>query len=209
MKFDSYRTRYDLDVETGKIAMENGCHYVMMSTRKVYGGHTELESFTEESPLDPYDHYSENKMISEQRLTSFGDNVTILRGSNIFGFEYGRQSFMGYCMTQLKDYGIVTYEYDPELKRDFIDIDTVCKVLKKVAEVKPKGIYNLSSNTGLEIGNVTKYLIKGYGEGKIVVSSQEVEEQFILDNSKLEKALNINIGPFDFDNIIYELGKKL
>ena len=80
---------------------------------------------------------------------------------------------------------------------------------KKVIEVKPQGIYNLSSNIGFSIGDVSKLLIKGYGSGKMVVDITKQGEQFILDNTKLEAALNTSIGPFDFDNIIFEIGKKL
>ena len=65
-------------------------------------------------------------------------------------------------MTQLKNNDEILYEMDPDLKRDFIDIDNVCKTLKKVIEVKPQGIYNLSSNIGFSIGDVSKLLIKGY-----------------------------------------------
>jgi len=112
-------------------------------------------------------------------------------------------------MTQLKNNDEILYEMDPDLKRDFIDIDNVCKTLKKVIEVKPQGIYNLSSNIGFSIGDVSKLLIKGYGSGKMVVDITKQGEQFILDNTKLEAALNTSIGPFDFDNIIFEIGKKL
>jgi hypothetical protein len=43
----------------------------------------------------------------------------------------------------------------------------------------------------------------------MVVDITKQGEQFILDNTKLEAALNTSIGPFDFDNIIFEIGKKL
>jgi nucleoside-diphosphate-sugar epimerase len=209
MKFDDYREHRDIDYKVACKARLHNCHFIMLSTRKVYGNSTELKTYNEESELNPFDKYSENKLRSEQNILKVNPTSTILRGSNVIGFEYDRKSFMGYCMTQLKNNNEILYEMDPDLKRDFIDIDNVCKTLKKVIEVKPQGIYNLSSNIGFSIGDVSKLLIKGYGSGKMVVDITKQGEQFILDNTKLEAALNTSIGPFDFDNIIFEIGKKL
>jgi nucleoside-diphosphate-sugar epimerase len=209
MKIEDYRERRDIDYKMAIEAYKHKCHFIMLSTRKVYGNNTELKTYNEESELNPFDKYSENKLRSEQNILKLNPSYTVLRGSNVIGFEYGRKSFMGYCMTQLKKNNEILYEMNPDLQRDFIDIDNVCKTLKKVIEVKPKGIYNLSSNIGFGIGDVSKLLIKGYGSGKIIVRVTKYGEQFILDNTKLEAALNTSIGPFDFENIIFEIGKKL
>ena len=53
--------------------------------------------------------------------------------------------------------------------------------------------------------------IDGYGyDAKIKYLDKKPDRQFVLDNSKLATALNmISIGPFDYDKVLYELGKKL
>jgi hypothetical protein len=52
------------------------------------------------------DYHGVNKVTTEVKLLSaFPNQVTILRGSNIFGLEYGRNSFVGYCMSQLVNEG--------------------------------------------------------------------------------------------------------
>lgn len=208
-KTQKYNDKYDLDYFVALKAQEAGCHYIMMSTRKIYGNSTELSVYDELSTLKPFDRYSENKVVTEMALDTLVENLTILRGSNIYGFELGRSSFVGYCMTQLKSLNTIEYDIDKNLKRDFISIDTVCDVLKQVCLIKPKGIFNLSSHYGLPIGEVARFLILGYGSGKFITNPTWWREQFILDNRKLEGALMMKITPHDYWNDFYTIGKKL
>jgi nucleoside-diphosphate-sugar epimerase len=114
---------------------------------------------------------------------------------------------MGFCMNQLKHDDKIEYTISGKTQRDFISIKSVCKVLNKVVEIKPQGIYNLSSNHGTEIGDVARSLIEGYGSGKFIESGQ-VKDQFILKNTKLLKTLNIELPVFQ-KKYIKKLGEKL
>ena len=111
-KTQKYKDKYDLDYLVGLKAQDAGCHYIMMSTRKVYGNSTDLSVYDELSSLNPFDRYSENKYNTEMTLDALVENLTILRGSNIYGFELGRSSFVGYCMTQLKSLNAIDYDMD-------------------------------------------------------------------------------------------------
>jgi hypothetical protein len=51
-------------------------------------------------------------------------------------------------------------------------------------------------------------LIEGYGSGEFIVSDSKIEDQFILDNTKLTFELNINI-PQNQAFFIKKLGEKL
>jgi nucleoside-diphosphate-sugar epimerase len=207
-KSESYREKYDLDFQVGRIALRDKCHYIMMGTRKVYGTHTKLVTHREDSPLNPFDYYSENKAKAEENLFNLGGSVTMLRASNVYGFEYGRNSFMGFCMDQLKHTDKIVYSISDKAKRDFISIKSVCKVLNKVVELKPQGKYNLSSNYGTEIGDVARSLIEGYGCGEFIVTGNQIKDQFILDNTKLLKTLDIEL-PLLQRKYIKKLGEKL
>jgi nucleoside-diphosphate-sugar epimerase len=209
-KTSTYAETIDIDYEIGNKACNNGCHYVMLSTSKVYGNCNHLKTYDESSELYPYDYYGENKLQSEIKLFSdFGDKVTVLRGSNIFGFEYGRNSFVGYCMTQLVNEGKIVYTISEKTKRDFLFIKDAVNIIEKVCEKKPVGVYNLSSNCGLEIGIVAKNIIKGYKYGGKFKASGPVERQFIMNNNKLMTALNLNYEFDDWENIFMKLGKEL
>lgn len=209
-KTQAYDEKIDVDYKMAKLAYENNCHYTMVSTRKVYGSSVELKTYTEDSPTNPFDFYSENKLICENKiLQQFGDKCVIVRGSNLFGFELGRQSFMGFCMNQLKHSEKIIFSIDENTKRDFIDIHTSSFLLDNISRKKLTGIYNLSSNYGLEIGKVAKYLIRGYGKGEFICTSNIVKEQFIIDNTKLIKELKLISNPIYITGVIEELGKQL
>ena len=209
-KTEGYREKNDLDFQVGKISERNDCHYIMLSTRKVYGTSTELRVLKENSELSPFDYYSENKAKSENKILELGGSVTILRPSNVYGFEYGRNSFMGFCMTQLKHNNKIVYTTNPYAKKDFISIKSLCKILKIVSKTNPQGIYNVGSNYGLEIGEVARSLIEGYGQGEFISTYEddEKQDQFILDNTKLCKHFDIELPIFQ-KKYIKKLGEKL
>jgi nucleoside-diphosphate-sugar epimerase len=206
-KNEKYSLNYDLDLQVGATANLAGRHYIMLSSRKVYGSSDDLKIYTEESELNPTDYYGENKLISESRLNYNEGSYTILRAANVYGFEYGRNSFMGFCMNQLKHEDQIKYTIAAQTKRDFISIKSVCKALNEIVKLKPQGIYNLSSGHGTEIGDVARSLIEGYGSGEFFADGK-IEDQFILDNTKLLNALNIELPVFQ-RKYIKKLGEKL
>ena len=208
-KFEGYKQRYDLDYQVATKACANKCHYIMLSTRKVYGTFINLQTHNEESPLNPFDYYSHNKAKSEDLIMHMGlESVTILRPSNVYGFEYGRNSFMGFCMNQLKHNNQIVYTMSDRARKDFIPIKHVCKVLNRIIDVRPHGIYNLGSNHGTEIGDVARSLIEGYGSGEFIVTGDEIKDQFILNTTKITKKLSIELSQFQ-RKYIKKLGEKL
>ena len=207
-KVEDYRQKNDIDYQVAIHAAANKCHYIMLSTRKVYGSSDDLQILNEESKLDANDYYGDNKATSERKIMELGGSYTILRASNVYGFEYGRNSFMGFCMNQLKQSNKIVYSISDKAKRDFISIKSVCKVLNKIVEQKPIGTYNLSSNHGTEIGDVARALIEGYAIGEFIVEGHQIKDQFILDNRKLLKKLDIELPIFQ-RKYIKKLGEKL
>jgi nucleoside-diphosphate-sugar epimerase len=210
-KTHQYKEIDDVDWEVGRKSCDAGLHYVMLSTSKVYGNSKQLVYYTENSQVNPYDYHSENKLNTEFKLLSnFGNKITILRGSNIFGFEYGRNSFVGYCMTKLVNEGIIEFNITQTVRRDFLYIDTAVELIEKVCEIKPFGVYNLSSGYALPIGTVANSLIKGYNYGgQLKLTGWEKDRQFAMENNRLSNTLNVKIGPFDYEAIFEKLGKQL
>ena len=203
-----YDSKFDMDFKWAK-DITGKTRYIMFSTRKVYGYSESLISYNEDCPINPFDYYSENKAITETFVRNNIENHTILRGSNLFGFEFGKKSFIGYCMNQLHSHEKIRYNLDPSIKRDFIDIHTSCKMIGEVINQEICGTYNLSSNYGLEIGKISEYLIEGYGRGELYVEYPGKAEQFIIDNKKLEVATNCKIREIPYHQLIVNLGKEL
>ena len=201
----SYSFDKDMDL---KISRKFSGHFIMLSSRKVYGTNDNLLSYTEEFQINPSDYYGWNKSTTEKLLDMEHDNHTILRASNVFGFEYQRKSYMGFLMNQLKNKGNIEIDISPFTTRDFINVEDTSKLINLVVEKEIKGTYNLSSGVGEMVGYTADYLIKGYGSGSLISKSKERKDQFILDNKKLLNALNIDIE-FDIENQIIKLGEQL
>lgn len=207
-KSKPYRDVKDVDFEIGAKACQKALRYIMFSTSKVYGNNIDLRTYTEKTDVSPFDYHSENKLKTERKLiSSFGANITIFRGSNIFGLEYGRNSFVGYMMTSLVDHGFIKMSIDPHTKKDFLFVDDASKIIQLSCKQKLAGIFNLSSNYVLEAGKIAEYLTSSYGS--VVMLDSKPDRAFILDNTKLQDHLGVKIGPFDFENIFKKLGSEL
>lgn len=207
----NYNVDKDIDLKIAQKAADNNVNYIMFSTRRVYGSTDELKRFNENTVCNPVDFYGQNKLISESSILKLSDKNIILRGSNIFGFEYKRKSFMGFFMNQLKDNGSINIDVSPYTIRDIIRIDDVTRLVYLIIKSQIYGVYNLSTSTGEKVGNVANYLIKGFGSGDLVSTSKQLKDQFILDNVKLLSALNIHSSYIktDYESTIEEMGRIL
>jgi nucleoside-diphosphate-sugar epimerase len=207
----SYDENLDFDFYVAKKSVEKNCHYMMLSTSKVYGNNTALKIYDENSLTNPFDYYSENKLITENKLLSnFNDKVIILRLANIFGFEIDRSSFVGYLMSQMVREKKIKLTIPESTKRDFLFVNDAVDIIEKICYNNINGIYNLSSNSGYEARNIIDNLVYGYDQIiKIEDFNQKPDRQFIMDNTKLENVLQIEIGPFNYDDVFKQLGEQL
>jgi nucleoside-diphosphate-sugar epimerase len=201
-----YDEKNDIDFIVSKKAQKSNIRHVMISSRKVYGTSNELKTYTEDSPINPVDFYSENKFITEEKIRNNLEKYTILRGTNVFGNEYGRKSFMGFCLTQLKDNDKIIFNISGDIKRDFVHVDEVSRILKKVCSVGKNDTYNLSSGYGLTISDISKLLIAGKGSGEFECSGP-ILDQFILSNYKLCHDFDLSVKK-EYTYDILMIGKK-
>lgn len=210
-KTQSYKEKNDFDFYVGKKSVENNCHYIMLSTSKIYGNNKLLKIYSENSMTNPFDYYSENKLITENKLLSnFNEKITILRLSNIFGFEINRTSFVGYIMSQMIKDNKIKLTIPENTKRDFLFVNDAIDIIEKVCYNQIEGIFNLSSNFGLQAIDIIDNLIIGYNKVVVIEKHEQVmDRQFIMDNSKLKNALQIDIGPFNYDGVFKNLGEEL
>lgn len=205
-----YQDQNDIDFKVAKKAKEANVHFIMLSTRRVYGMHSELKSFDENCLAQPFDNYSKNKFITENIIGSYLDNYTILRCSNVFGFEYKRnfsQSFLGYCLNSLKQTGKIMFEASDDLQRDFIHVNEFCRALYRVCERKTIGTFNVGSGVGLSVTRVPELIIKGYGSGELVKGTK-VFDQFILNQNKFTDTFDFEIAQ-NFEKQLIDIGKQL
>ena len=210
-----YHHGIDVDFDVARMAYKYNCHYVMLSTRKIYGTSKTLRMYYEFDKENPYDHYSENKLKSENKIISrFGDKVTIIRGSNLFGEELGRPSMMGYFLNQLDKDGVIRYNINPITSKDIIHVDDASEIISKVCVKKPVGIYNLGTSVPYTMLDIGTALVSGYygerDDSKIIVEGDDYGEQFVLSTNKICSTLGINTPSVEnYNNIINKIGVKL
>lgn len=203
----SYSHNFDIDKLLVDRIVDLPIKYIMISSSKVYGNSLSLKIYSEDSQVNPFDFHSENKIITENYIQSSLVDYLILRGSNFFGEEYGRTSFFGYCLTNLKHKNNIPLTIDGTIIRDFISINSVCELIFLSIINGLIGIFNLSSGIGLSVDNIVDNLIFGYGSGEKIIVGDTPDRQFILCNKNIKKSLNLD---FVFDkNEIIEIGKKL
>lgn len=207
-KNDKYDEKFDLDFRVAQLAQKNKCHFIMLSSRRVYGKNNVLRIYDEMSPVNPNDNYGENKLLSEEKIKSIIKECCILRCPNIYGLEIARKSFLGFCIDQLIQNKKIIYHLNGKIKRDFLPVEILSDIVTIVASRKLIGLYNASSNFDLEIEKIALSLIEGYGTGSYECINEKIEDQFVLSNQKLKNQLGIDIN-VDFENHIKDIGKRL
>ena len=187
---NAYHVDYDIDTKLAQYAASRAIHYIMISSRKVYGAAPEYADFHENSPLLPDSHYGHAKVEIERSLKKIlkPDNLTILRASNIFGPELRRRSFFGTALTSLLQEGRIVYDFSPATRRDFFSVWQFGLCIAQVAKNPAAGIFNIGAGFGLECDLIARWLIEALGRGVLEVSDSAVRDGFSLDIRKIRSA---------------------
>lgn len=175
----------DLDLKLARLVQEKSdCHYIMLSSRAVYGVSDVLVGWIENDTPTPISFYARNKLLIEHSLQNLLPNrLTILRLATMFGYELHRTSFFGLAMTGLKEHNTITLDMRPDVPRDFFPVWRFADAMRVIAGNPQAGIYNLGSGHGTQCGNIASWLIAGYGQGEIV-SAKDYKDPFYLNMGK-------------------------
>jgi len=202
---EPYVQELDFDLAVAKWVAQSSTHYVMISTRRVYGQPMPFK-IDEDCVPQPQDHYGRNKYRTEQQVHELlGPRYTIVRVANVFGFEPGRHTFFGIALDSLKRNNKIVLDVSPFVRRDFIYIDDFARTLRRVLTLRPEGLFNLGSGESTAIGHVALWMIEGYGKGDLVVTSPVERDEFELNIDKLVRA----IGPMESSVTIRERCNKI
>ena len=178
----AYSPAEDIDLKLAELIRDTQSRFIMMSSRLVYG---DGDNLRETNPPKPATDYARNKLQTETALTTILQNrLTILRGANVFGHEYGRKSFFGMALGKLKNQGQIVFDMNPAVERDFIAVWHVADTIARIAAAPHPGIFNLGSGYGTPCRDIAAWLIEGYGTGEIITTSDAPRDAFFLDMSK-------------------------
>ncbi len=187
----AYGEERDFSLQVARKVAAHGPHFVMLSSRKVYGTRTPFP-VSETAPLNAEDFYGRNNITTEGKvLDLLGDRCTILRPANVFGFEPGRHTFFGLAISRLLGKQPLVFDFSAFTPRDFVPVEHFSRILKGIVEACPPGIFNVGAGVALPIGQVALWIIEGYGQGEIVITKPHEFDRFRLDIAKLEAV----VGP--------------
>ncbi len=212
---DKYSEAIDQDVLIAKqVSKYQHLKYVMISSRMVCDSNNLLIPMLENCKVKQKHNsiYGFNKILSEKYCRSIikFDNLLIIRGSNIFGYEYGRKSFTGVALNRLVCKAEILLDISKKTIRDFIPVNYFSDCLMQLMLKKCNGIYNIGSGLGISLEDFCNAMIKGYGGGSITTLGDTViKDQFILDNQKLLSVVSCNIDKNDILQYAISTGKKL
>lgn len=183
LKREPYDPELDFDLRLAQTT-DGAARFIMLSTRKVYGaGNTEPARV--EGPALGQDTYGRNKRETERRLGDLlGERLTVLRLSNVAGFEYpepGRRTFLAMLLTRLKREGTILYDMDPAQPRDFIPLDRAAALLAAALRRGEGGVFNAGSGLAVPVGRIAEWVMAGFGGGKLLVQDRGLEDRFVLD----------------------------
>lgn len=181
-----YQAEQDIDLKLAMLIKNStNCHYIMISTRAVYGLSDGLHGWAEDATPSPLTDYARNKLQIENNVRDIlsPERQTILRLTTMFGYELDRPSFFGLALTGLLRHETITLDMDPLVKRDFLSVWRFADAMKVIAANPEAGIYNLGSGIGTECGAIAGWLIEGFGDGHLNPGTAP-KDPFWLDMTK-------------------------
>lgn len=201
-----------IDCYIADIIKDTNVHQIFISSRKIYGSSKDIKMYNENSPRLPSDIYSYNKIVAEDYLlNTLSDKCLILRVSNIIGEPIYRESYKTFIGWMCKEYvnkGKLNIDINVNSVKDFITKEFFQKSIKLCMDKNITGVYNLSAGFGITI----KEILENYvGVSNLIFMGQnkEVNDQFILDNSRLTNLLQINFYKDELINMMHLYKEQL
>jgi len=206
---EAYGNGRDMDLDVARAAAKGGAHFIMLSTRKVYGLCPDFP-IREDAACAPIDHYGMNKLRTEREIQALmPGRCTILRLSNVFGFEPGRRTFFGLALDRLQKEDAILLDVSPAVRRDFLPLALFAAILARVLEKRPLGTFNLGAGLATSLGEIAQWLIEGYGRGRLIAESDRNYDNFLLDRCKLDQAIGFSAPAPDIKKYCLEIGRQL
>lgn len=190
---DAYSPIKDIDFMLAGYVQTHPVHYIMLSSRAVYGEAPADLILRENHSTSPETPYAKNKFASEQALSYLlpPERLTILRMGNIFGAERERPTFFGQMLSGLLDNGVIHFDIAPDAVRDFLAAERWADYIAQIAAAPKAGLYNIGAGFGITTQDLAAEIIKTYGSGRVEYIGQSYKEQFILDISKAQKTFHL------------------
>ena len=172
---------------------------IYLSSAGTVYGETGREEVDENCALNPKNHYGNYHCWAENELRNFcGDEVTILRLSNLYGpnqLNKKGQGLVTACIRSVRENDYLPIFGDGSLIRDYLLEDDLVLILKMLLDRPTAGTFNVASGIPYSIIEVIREVERLVNQSikiKELPKRPEDIECIRLSNRKLLRALNIN-----------------
>lgn len=206
-----YEAALDIDRRIGAHAAQRGCHYVMISSRRVYARDAQWNA-AESMPAPGMDAYGRNKARVEGELRArLGDRLTVLRPGNVLGYEpvAGRRRFGAYLQHQLATTGQIRLTVDPATRRDLVPMEFFCRVVREAVLRRVSGVFNVGSGRATSAGEAARWLLQGYGSGQLHIEATQPADEFQLDSARLREVFGLACAENAVEQALRDIGRRL
>jgi len=202
-----YNEKFDLDLKFIKKFKQINFIYIFLNSRKIY---TLKEDISENSKKKPKCNYGNNKLTSERLLKKIlKKKLLSLRISNVIGKKFilnkrqsGKLFYDNFLeFRKIKKKLVFNNEF-----KDFITIDQLSEIIKKLIQKNINGIYNVSLGKKVYLSEIIHWLDKDFFSR--VKFNNEKLDSFTLSNKKLTKTINISINKNQLKKFCNKLIKK-
>lgn len=208
-----YHEDQDCDLRAARAAAAAGCHFTMLSTRRVYGAQSRWDAAETASATGDETAYGRNKATSERAARQIcGDAIGIFRLSNIFGYEYAqtpRRTFLGLLLHALKQQDKIYFDMAPATRRDFLPVEICAKLLVARSADRTAGTYNLGSGFAVPCGDMAGWVMEGYGGGELVCNSMDITDEFFLNMGRWRSQYDLPVDTGLLKAYCVGLGRRL
>lgn len=195
-----------IDVQLAKILQWTSTSLVMLSSRKVYWLHKNLDIIKESDNLSPFDFYSTNKVLAENQLKKIlPKQHLILRTWNIlwnFTKRKWYKTFMGWISDSIREAWCLSVSENPQTKKDFISKKYFQYALSQLIKQSVLGTINVGAWFAISL----KELLENICWCENVIFNDNLPEprdQFILNVEKLTRYIN----RFSYNELINQCEK--
>ena len=212
LKKNKYKKKFDFDSKLSKIVKSYSMIYIMISTRLVYSN-TKKKLSEKTRIYNPITNYGKNKLIVEKNIKKMNPyKYLILRVSNILYNDISAKKnlFFYKVLNSLKNDNKILLNFNSSTFKDFITPQYFANCLDYLIITRSIGTFNFCSGLRVNVIDLIKKIIKGYGKGEVVCNEKEQNnESFLMCNKKLQKKTNILLSCKKINEYSVRMGRSI
>ncbi len=175
------------------LTLANFDKLIYFSSARIYMGNKLGLEGVEDFIINRNDTYNQSKILGESICQFSKKNTAILRLSHVIGYDPGSPYFFWNVIRQFcSNSPNVSIDESPQSKRDYIFLEDLFCVIKKIIKLDKTGVYNVSS--GIDIKNIELVSIINEIIGPKEVFFGKNESNFpSIENKKIVQELGVSV----------------